>query len=180
MKRTINIYFQIAFFATVFTTAQTTFAQKIGYVDAAYLMANISEAKYSKYVIAQENLQLFGKKLEEEFQRKGAEFKQMMDEYEASAATMTETARKDKEEKLQKMQTDLQQFQQQAQQDIQRKEQEELKPVYDDIQTAINQIAAEQSFAFILSKDSLLFASSPESDISREVLKKMNITPKNP
>jgi outer membrane protein len=104
----------------------------------------------------------------------------MMDEYEASAATMTETARKDKEEKLQKMQTDLQQFQQQAQQDIQRKEQEELKPVYDDIQTSINQIAAEQSFAFILSKDALLFASSPESDISREVLKKMNITPKNP
>jgi outer membrane protein len=112
-----------------------------------------------------------------------ANYQKMIQEYQGGAATMTDVIRQDKEREIAQLEENIQKFQQDAQVSFQKKQTELLQPVYEKIGKAIEEVANEGSFTYVLSTrigsiDVILFA-IPENDISDLVLKKMGITPQN-
>jgi len=147
---------------------------KIGVVDANYIMAQIAKAELPLYKTAQANVETYGKKLEEEIQRKVQEFQQQAQTYEAGAANMTEEGLRKAQQDLAQREQEIRQFQQEAQIKLQQKEAEELEPIYQEIQEIINAIAQEQSFTHILRKEVLLYEPA-DADISDEILSRMGV-----
>lgn len=154
------------------------FAQdtKIAVVDANYIMASIAQAQTPEYVSAQENVQLYGQKLQEDLQIKIQTLQQEAGELEASIGTMTEEAANQAVQEFRQRELELQQEQQNAQNKLAQKEAEELEPIYKMIEEAIIGIVSEQGYSHVLRKEALLYE-PPNADISNEVLNRMGVSP---
>ena len=162
--------------ASLTTNAQTSV--KIGWTNIDYILQNLPDFKDIQTKLTTERAQY-----EKLFNEKLAEGQKLMEDYQKNAATMSEVIRKDKEKVLQNKQQELNELQQNAETAIQTKQQELLAPVMDKIQTAIDAVAKENGYTYILNSDAgygttpvLLVA--PDSDnISELVFKKLGVTP---
>ena len=175
MKNIIAI--ALTFLAVGFANAQQK-PLKIGYVDVDYILSEMPETKQ-----IESDLKVHQSQLQNQLQSKMANYQKMIQEYQASSATMTEVIRADKEREITQLEENIQKFQQDAQVSFQKKQSDLLQPVYEKIGKAIEVVANEGSFTYVLSTrigsiDVILFA-IPENDISDLVLKKMGITPQN-
>lgn len=97
-------------------------------------------------------------------------------------ATTSDVIRADKERELQTMQESLQKFQQDAQASIAKKQNDLMQPVYTKVGKAIEEVAKENGYSFILNPQigpgsDILLYSDEKYDISDLVLKKMGVTP---
>ena len=104
-----------------------------------------------------------------------------MKAYQASAATMVDAVRKDKETELQQLEQNIQRFQQDAQASVQKKETDLMTPLYRKIGDAIKDVAKENGFSFIINAQigqaDILLYTDEKYDASSLVLKKMGISP---
>jgi outer membrane protein len=175
MKNIIAI--ALTFLAVGIVSAQQK-PLKIGYVDVDYILSEMPETKQ-----IESDLKVHQSQLQNQLQSKMANYQKMIQEYQGGAATMTDVIRQDKEREIAQLEENIQKFQQDAQVSFQKKQTELLQPVYEKIGKAIEEVANEGSFTYVLSTrigsiDVILFA-IPENDISDLVLKKMGITPQN-
>jgi outer membrane protein len=96
---------------------------------------------------------------------------------------MTEVIRADKERELQDLNGQIEQFQKNAEQSLQEKQQKLMKPVLEKIQKAIDDVAVENGFTYVLSSDGamgqvpIILYGPDNLNISDLVLKKMGVTP---
>lgn len=154
---------------------------KIGYASTSYIVSQMPEAKS-----IQSELQSFQKQLSNKINATMTGFQQQLQQYEQSAATMTEEARAKKEEELNQLQQQIQRDQQEAQLQLQQKEQELFAPVFDKIQDAIDKVAKANNYTHIFSPDVagnpvlIYVQNEEEANISNMVLKELGITPAAP
>jgi outer membrane protein len=97
-------------------------------------------------------------------------------------ATTPDAIRADKQRELEAMNENIQKFQQDAQTSYQKKQTDLMEPVFSKVGKAIEAVAQEQGFTFIINPQLLqggdiLLYSDPKFDISDSVLKKMGVTP---
>jgi len=121
---------------------------KIGYIDSQELLAAMPESDS-----AQAQLQKLAQEHESTLDEMTVEFNKKFDAYKkALNATppMSELSRTTKEAELQDLQDRIQKFQDSAQQDLQQKRAELFKPVQDKAIKAVNDVAAENGFTYIL------------------------------
>ena len=147
----------------------------IAYVDVDYILSELPETKQ-----VESDLKVHESMLQNQLQAKMNQYQKLLSEYQTGFETMSDVIRQDKERELTQLQQNIQQFQQDAQVSLQKKSAELLQPIYDKIGKAIQDIATENSYDYILSArigaiDVILYGKE-SNDVSDKVLTKLGIT----
>ena len=161
--------------------AQTPSEQKIGHADWEYIFSHLPEFK-----AIENELKSYEAQLQNQSKAKVQEFNTKYKAYQELPANTPEAIRKDKESELAYLQENMQRFQQDAQTSIQKKQNDLIAPVFAKVGKAIEEVAKENGFSYILNPrmldggDVLLFTDE-KYNISELVLKKLGSTmPKPP
>lgn len=157
--------------------SQTAPTQKIGYADWDYVFSQMPD-----YKRIDNELKTHGTQLENQLKAKYQDYDTKLKAYQASAPTMVDAVRRDKELELTQLQESIQKFQQDAQTSLQNKQNTLMEPVFAKVGKAIEEVAKENGYTFILNPQlmgggDILLYSDEKYDISDMVLKKMGITP---
>jgi len=135
--------------------------QKIGHINADELLQLMPETKK-----AQTELEAYGRQLEKDLTDMEAELESKIGSFRANEKMMTTLARETKTQELQELQRRIQEYSQRAQQDLQQKQVELLTPVIEKATKAVQDIAKEKGFSYILdsspSKAVVIFAENGE------------------
>lgn len=119
--------------------------QKIGHIDSDALLALMPET-----TAAQTEFETYGRQLETDLTDMQTELATAVEQFRANEAMMTATTKEIKTKELQDMQLRIQEFQQRAQLDLQTKRAEIFQPVIEKATKAIQDVAREKSFTYIL------------------------------
>lgn len=148
-------------------------AQKIAHINLDSLIAIMPESK-----VAQQSVQDYAKQLEQEVTGMQTELQTKYQDYQTNSANMAAVVKASKEKELNDLNQRIQDFQQQAQQDYQKKSAELSKPVYDKAKKAIDQVAKDNGYKYVLDTSTgLVIYNEPADDIINLVIKKLGINP---
>jgi outer membrane protein len=144
---------------------------KIAYVDTDEVIKSMPD-----YTTTQKSLETFQKKLLEELdaeKRAIAKFYTQVIE-EVKAGLLTAKQQQEAEDKLQKMQTDLQARTNQADQRLAAKEKALTAPLYEKFEAALKAVAQKNKYTYILDKKLMLY-SAGGIDATRQMKKQLGI-----
>ena len=154
--------------------------QKIGHADWEYIFSQMPEYKQ-----IENELGIFEAQLQNQLKLKSQELEAKYKTYTNLPATSPEAIKKDKESELTYLQQNLQKFQQDAQASMQKKQSELINPVFVKVGKAIEEVAVENGYAYIINPQMLgggdvLLYTNEKYNISELVLKKLGITKATP
>lgn len=157
--------------------AQTPAPQKIGFADVDYILSQMPDLKQ-----IETELKSLENQLQKQLQAKAQEFQNKLADYRNNINNMPDAVRANTERELTQLQENLEKLQQEAQINIQNKHAQLMEPVYTKVGKAIEDVAKEHGFTYVLNQrisglDVILY-SEESYDVSDLVLKKMGITPK--
>lgn len=164
MKKTL---LTMVFIATV---AVSLMAQRFAYVDVEYILDNLPE-----YTEAQQQLNAFTEAKRQEVDVKMQKVEQEFKKFQAEQVLMTEKMKQEKIEQIEKMEREAKDFQRKVfgpEGELFKKRQELIKPIQDKIFDAIQLLAKEKSFDFILDKSSgtQILYSNDRFDRSQDII----------
>ena len=167
MKKLVTI---VLVAAGLIAATQVNAQNKMGYISVQELVAAMPE-----YRRADTTLGEYQNALNEQYAERVKDFN-MRDSLLASrdTAKYTRAQLEVKRNDLAKTYVELQQWNQRAQQLYQAKEEEVMKPILDKARKAIQDVAKENGFAYVLPKEQLL-VSPPGDDMLALVKKKLNL-----
>jgi outer membrane protein len=166
------------FCGLIFTTnAQDHPTQKIGYAESDYILSQLPEFKK-----IESELKTHGAQLENQMKAKYDDYQAKLKGYQGMPATTPDAIKADKERELAALQENMQKFQQDAQSSFQKKQADLMDPIYKKIGKAIEEVAKENAFTFIINPQvanggDILLYSDDKFNISDLVLKKLGVTP---
>lgn len=174
MRTLLTIIFSAIAFAGF---AQQPVSQKIGYADWDYIFSALPEAK-----TIDTELSAHRKQLESQMDAKQKDLQAKYEVFTKLPATTPDAVRADKQRELESLQESMQKFQQDAQTSFENKRNSLLEPVFKKVGKAIEDVAKENSFNFIINPQLLqggdiLLYSDEKYDISPLVLKKLGVNP---
>jgi outer membrane protein len=160
--------------ATFAAQAQNT---KVGYADVDYIFSQMPDSKR-----IDSELKAMQAQLKTQIEAKSQEFTKKFQDYNANAGNMIDAVRVNTERELQQLQQNLEKLQQDAQTSLQTKQTQLMEPVYKQVGKAIEDVAKENGYTFILNQqigglDVILYGDE-KMDVSDLVLKKLGVTPK--
>ena len=157
--------------ACIGLSVSTTIAQKVGYLDAQTILLDMPGTK-----LAKSKLETLGKQLEkdivakeERLQKKLLDAQQKQERGELSPAQIQAL-----EQELGKEGQELQQARTKAQQDLLAKENELMAPELEKLKKAIEDVAKEGGYSYVLDAAALLFAEEGQ-DLSAKVKAKLGM-----
>ena len=118
---------------------------KIGHVNSNTLLELMPEKGK-----ATAEIEKFAKQLEDQLKVMSAEYETKMREFQSQQGLMTEPVRQMKVQEITDLENRIQQFQQTAQESLQNKQNEILKPLIDKAKKAIQDVAKEKGYSYIL------------------------------
>ena len=167
-----KILFIISCFISIgFATA----AQRYAVIDSKYILEKLPDYKES-----QTRLDQFSDQWQQEIEKKQAELDRMYKDYDAEQVMLTDVLKKKREDELYNREKEVRDLQKKRfgfEGDLFKKRQELIKPIQDKVYTAIQKLAIERSYDFILDKSegiTVIFA-DPKLDRSDEVLKFLGV-----
>lgn len=155
-------------------STSSLFAQKFGRINTGEIISAMPEMKQM-----QENLEAFGKTLQESIEAINVEYTTKMQDYQKNYNTLPEATREMKAKDLQDLLARREQYQQAAQQDYERKYNELMAPIVEKAKGAIDKISKEGGYlvVFDISTGSLAYFDEVNlTDIAPEVKKELGIT----
>lgn len=160
-----------------FVSQAQTATTKVGYADVDYIFSQMPEAKQ-----IDTDLKSLQAQLKNQIDTKYQDFQKKLADYQANLNTMIDAVRSNTERELQQMQQNIEKLQQDAQTTVQNKQTQLMEPVFKKVGKAIEDVAKENSYTFILSQqigglDVILYGDD-KMDVSDLVLKKLGVTPK--
>mmetsp|Transcript_3879 Transcript_3879/g.8752 ORF Transcript_3879/g.8752 Transcript_3879/m.8752 type:complete len:192 (+) Transcript_3879:5541-6116(+) len=148
---------------------------KIGYTNMEYLLSFLPEKKKIESEYAS-----FEKQIKNQLATSVGEFKQKWQDFEQGYETMTEEVRNKKESELQQLQGDLEKLQIELQEKLTSKHTNLLKPIYEKITQAIEQVAKEQGYTHVFNANvgnlPVLLYADEQYNVSMQVLQKLGVT----
>lgn len=156
-------------------SANSVQAQRFAYVDTEYIMSKIPE-----YTTAETQLDKIAENWQADVQKKYAEIEEMYKDYQANQILLTEDMRASREDEIMAKERELKEYQKSKfgyEGELFQKRQELVKPIQDQVYEAIQKLAKQKAFDFILDKSagvSILFA-NPKFDKSDDVLRELGI-----
>jgi len=164
------IVLTIALLCSFNVNAQNT-KFKIGHINSSELMQYMPGRD-----TAQNALMKFAKELEEQLQLMTKEFETKYQDYLANESRLTEIVKKSRQKELTDLQSRVMEFQESAQEELQMKEVELLNPLLKRAQDAIQAVAKEKGYTYILdtSTGTVLYFEDSD-DILSLVKKKLGI-----
>ena len=123
-----------------------TYAQsKVAHIDTQKLIGEMPEV-----IAAQKQLEQLEKTYTSEIENTYKEFQTKAQSYSADAANQTDVTNQARQKELETMQQNINQYRETAAQDLQKKQVEMMRPLYDKARAAIEKVAAEQGFDYVL------------------------------
>lgn len=156
----------VAVFTLGFTTleAQT----KVAHINTEALVAMMPATK-----ALQAKLEKIGKTYDDQMKAKETELKAKFEKYNAEFESQTEATNAARTKEVQLEAQKMEQFKAEAMRDLQRQEQEGLKPILEAAQAAIDAVAAEQGFDYVLNVAMLVVAKG--KDLLPDVKAKLGV-----
>ncbi len=156
---------------------QTSWSQKIGYVDSEYILKHVPE-----YASAQRQLDDLSANWQKEIDKKYDEIDKLYKSYQAEQILLSEDMRKNREQEIvdkEKAAKDFQKLKFGFEGELFQKRKDLVKPVQDKIYNAIQKVAEEGAYGFLFDKNSdlIMIYSSPKYDKSDDVITKMGYKP---
>ncbi len=155
--------------------AFTTNAQRYAIIDSKYILDKVPE-----YKEAQTKLDNFSELWQKDLDQKQAAMDKMYKDYDAEQVMLTDVLKKKREDELFNKEKELRDLQKKRfgfEGDLFKKRQELIKPIQDRVYNAVQKLAVEKLYDFILDKSegiTVIFA-DPKLDKSDEVLRNMGI-----
>ena len=145
-------------------------AQKIGHVNSQEIMALMPETKQmgAKLDSLQSSYETQLANMQEEFNKKVAEFQQQQ-------STMSASILEYRQQELAQMEQRLQVFYQTIQQDLQAKQVEYLQPIREKLLAAINKVAAAQACTYVMDQTGMLYIAPDATDLTPAVKAELGI-----
>jgi outer membrane protein len=167
---------KIFLLATCFSLlAFATNAQRYAVIDSKYILDKLPE-----YKEAQKKLDQYSEQWQQEIDQKQAAMDKMYKDYEAEQVMLSEPLKKKREDEIYNKEKELRDLQKKHfgfEGDLFKKRQELIKPIQDKVYNAVQKMAVERSFDFILDKSegiTVIFA-DPKLDRSEEVLRNLGV-----
>ncbi|HXB39565.1 MAG TPA: OmpH family outer membrane protein [Bacteroidia bacterium] len=168
-----RLFKTIAALLFVVGAQQISVAQKMAHVQLDSLIQLMPETKQ-----AMEIAQAYLKDLEKQVASMKTEFDTKYQDYLANEASYSDLVKKTKQEELQTLNQRIQDFQQQAQQDYQKKYVELSKPIQEKAKKAVDAVAKENGYKYVLDTSTgIVLYSEASDDILLLVKKKMETMP---
>ena len=157
----------------VAASMQQAVAQKIAHIQLDSLITIMPETKQ-----AQEVAQGYLKDLEKQVASMKAEFDGKYQDYVTNEAGYSDLVKKTKQEELQALNQRIEDFRPQAQQDYQKKSGDLSKPIYEKAKKAVDMVARENGFKYVLDTSTgIVLFHEPSDDIFALVKKKLETMP---
>ena len=152
-------------------------AQKFGYVDSKYILSHVQA-----YADAQAEIDQMSADWQKEIEQKYESIEKMEKAYQAEKILLTSEMKKKREDELEEKRKEARELQKKrfgVEGDLFKKREELIKPIQDEIYTAIQEVASQGGLMVIFDKatNSNILYSNPKHDVSDKVLKKMGLKP---
>jgi len=161
--------------AATFILSLASFAQRYAVIDSKYILDKMPE-----YKEAQKKLDQFSELWQQEIEQKQAAMDKMVKDFEAEQVMLPDNLKKKREDEIYNKEKELRDLQRKRfgfEGDLFKKRQELIKPVQDKVYNAVQIMAVQKQYDFILDKSegiTIIFA-DPKLDKSDEILKSMGI-----
>jgi len=163
---------------------QTVAAQefKVGYIDPRAVMQRMPEAK-----AIQQQIQNLYEKKQNEIANMQQKLQSELEEYQQKVGVISDDMRLSEEERLSQMDFELRQLQSDAEQEIQQKSAELMEPLFEQIQTSVDNVAELQGLDMVLNltmggysflESNIIYVSAENKtqyDITSEVMQDLGI-----
>lgn len=145
-------------------------AQRYAVIDSRYILEQLPA-----YDAAQQKLDNIAKQWQKEIDAKFQKVDQLYKEYSAEKVMLSEELRKKRQDEIMHLEKEAQDLQKQRfgyQGDLFNKRKELIKPIQDKVYNAVQKLAAQKMYDFILDKSAgvTVFYADPKLDQSDEVL----------
>jgi outer membrane protein len=156
-------------------SSATVFAQRYAIIDTKYILDKMPEYKDADSRLAQTSQQW-----QKEIDDKQAQLNQMYHNFDAEQVMLTDDLKKKREDQLFNMEKEIRDLQKKRfgfEGDLFKERQKLVKPVQDKVYNAIQKMAVNRGYDFVLDKSegiTVIFA-DPKLDKSEEVLKELGI-----
>jgi len=121
------------------------YSQKIGHINSNDLLVSMPER-----ASIETEIQNHAKQLETQLLSMQRELETKYQDFQANESLMTEAIREDRIKELTSLEQRLNEFQERAQSDLQKKEQELTEPLITKAKDAINKVAKENGYTYII------------------------------
>jgi outer membrane protein len=155
--------------AGIFGFSTVANAQKIGFISADEIIQLMPEA-----ATVQTQLDQYQRSLYQNAQDKQNALNEAIQKFVKDSATMSESLKEVKRSDLQKQSQELAGEQQRIQNDFEQKRQELSIPIQKKLQAAIEAVAKENGYTYIMPKEALIVM-PPTNDIGPLVIKKLGL-----
>ena len=166
---------KIIFAFLLMSVAFAASAQRYAIIDSKYILQKVPE-----YKEAQKKLDNFSEIWAKDLEQRQAAMDKMYKDYDAEQVMLTDVLKKKREDELFNKEKELRDLQKKRfgfEGDIFRKRQELIKPIQDRVYNAVQKLAVEKLYDFILDKSegiTVIFA-DPKLDKSDDVLRNMGV-----
>ncbi len=151
------------------------FSQKYAIIDTRYILDKMPD-----YSQAQKQLDSIAANWQKDIDAKQAELDKMYKDYEGEQVMLSDDLKKKREDQLFNKEKDLRDLQRKRfgfEGDLFKKRQELIKPIQDKVYNAVQKIAVQRGYDFVLDKSegiTIIFA-DPKLDKSEDVLKELGV-----
>jgi outer membrane protein len=151
------------------------FSQKYAIIDTRYILDKMPE-----YTQAQKQLDGIAADWQKDIDTKQAELDKMYKDYDAEQVMLSDDLKKKREDQLFLKEKDLRDLQRKRfgfEGDLFKKRQELIKPIQDKVYNAVQKIAGQRGYDFVLDKSegiTVIFA-DPKLDKSEDVLRELGV-----
>ena len=150
-------------------------AQRYAVIDSKYILDKIPD-----YKEAQKKLDQFSELWQQEIEQKQTAMDKMVKDYDAEQVMLPDALKKKREDEIYNKEKELRDLQKKRygfEGDLFKKRQELIKPIQDKVYNAVQKLAVEKQYDFILDKSegiTVIFA-DPKLDKSEDVLRNMGV-----
>ncbi|MBK8519727.1 MAG: OmpH family outer membrane protein [Ferruginibacter sp.] len=150
-------------------------AQRYAVIDSKYILDKLPE-----YKVAQKLLDQFSEQWQQEIDQKQALVDKMFKEYDAEQVMLSDLLKKKREDELYNKEKELRDLQKKRfgfEGDLFKKRQELIKPIQDRVYNAVQKLAVDKQYDFILDKSegiTVIFA-DPKLDKSADIIRNLGV-----
>ncbi len=143
--------------------------QRIGYVDLQRALNEVDEGKAATASLKKD----FDQK-QKQLNAKKAEFDKAQAEFEKQSVVMSEQARRDRGQDLERRARELQTLFVQLQKEISDRERDATKGIFERMSAIVREIAEAEGFTMVLDKNSGIVYAPPSLDLTNDLIRKYN------
>ncbi|POS01420.1 OmpH family outer membrane protein [Flavobacterium croceum] len=157
----------LVFAIVAFLGFQTANAQaKVAHVDVNELMG-----KMPAIIEAQKQLQTLSDTYSAEYKKMIDEYQAKIKKYDAEAATVTDAVNQTRQQEVQDMAKRIGDYQENAQKDLQKKESDLMKPLTEKIKASIQKVGKAKGFQYVIDINTALLADGPDltADVKKDL-----------